>query len=177
MGWAKLNADGAFSAAEGTGGCGVVLRDHDGRFLAGASHFFHSSLDPERAELMACKYALLLARTKGLGKVILESDCLGAVTKIRSCGVDRSIHGPLVEEIKSMLKDFVAHSVRHVRSNSNKVVHELARYGCENKCNMYWGSDPPEFLVTVLAPECAVNGSQLYLKKKRTSNPYRKTPL
>jgi ribonuclease HI len=100
---------GAFSVKDGTGGCGVVLRDHNGGFLAGASHFFHSSPDPERAELMACKHALTLARTKGVGKVILETDCLGAVAKIRSCDIDRSVHGPLVEEIKSMLKVFADH--------------------------------------------------------------------
>jgi ribonuclease HI len=102
---------------------------------------------------MACKQALALARTKGLGKVVLETDCLGAVAKIRSCDVDRSIHEPLVEEIKLMLKDFADHSVRHVRRTGNKVAHELARYGCENKCCEVWGIDPPDFLITVL---CAV---------------------
>jgi hypothetical protein len=88
MGWAKLNADRAFSVKDGMGGCGVVLRDHNGGFLAGASHFFHSFPDPERAELMAYKHALALARTRGLGKVILETDCLGAVAKIRRNKVD-----------------------------------------------------------------------------------------
>jgi ribonuclease HI len=156
LGWTKMNVDGAFSATDGTGGCGVVLRDHNGSFVAGASHFFRSSPDPERTELMACRHALILARSLNLGKVSLESDCLGAVAKIRSCDIDRSMHGPLVEEIKSMLKNFAEHSVRHVRRSGNKVAHVLARYGCENKCNVVWGPNPPEFLVTVLAPECAV---------------------
>jgi hypothetical protein len=82
-GWTKLNADGAFSVKDGTGGCGVVMRNHDGVFLEGASHFFHLAADPERSELMACKQALAMARTKGLSKIVLETDCLGAVAKIR----------------------------------------------------------------------------------------------
>jgi ribonuclease HI len=155
-GWTKLNADGAFSVKDGTGGCGVVMRNHDGVVLEGASHFFHLAADPERSELMACKQALAMARTKGLSKIVLETDCLGAVAKIRSNDVDRSIHGPLVEEIKSMLKDFADHSIRHVRRTGNKVAHCLARFGCENKCSEVWEGVPPDFLVTVLAPECAV---------------------
>jgi ribonuclease HI len=154
-GWTKLNADGAL-AKDGSGGCGVVMRDHDGRFLTGASHFFHLISDPERAELLACKQALVLARAKGLSRVVLETDCLSAVAKIGGNDIDRSIHGPLVEEIKSMLEDFAGHSVRHVRRTGNKVAHILARFGCENKCCEVWELDPPDFLVPVLAPECAV---------------------
>ncbi|KAK1669337.1 hypothetical protein QYE76_057496 [Lolium multiflorum] len=84
MGWTKLNADGAFSVKDGSRECGVVMRDHDDMFLAGASHFFHLVSDPERADLLACKQALVMARTNGLMKVVLETDCLGVVAKIRS---------------------------------------------------------------------------------------------
>jgi hypothetical protein len=37
--WHKVKADGAFSTDRGHGGCGVVLRDHHGGFIQGASHF------------------------------------------------------------------------------------------------------------------------------------------
>jgi ribonuclease HI len=143
-------------AKDGSGGCGVVLRDHDGRFLAGASHFFHHVSDPERAELLACKQALVLAKAKGLSRVVVETDFLGVVANIGSNDMDRSIHGPLVEEIKSLLKDFADHSVRHVRRTGNKVAHSLARFGCENKCCEVWEIAPPNFLVPVLAPKCVV---------------------
>jgi hypothetical protein len=98
----------------------------------------------------------MLAKAKGLVRVVMETDCLGAVAKIGSNDIDRSIHGPLVEEIKSLLKDFADHSVRHVRRTGNKVAHYLARFGCENKCCEVWENAPPDFLVPVLAPECAV---------------------
>jgi hypothetical protein len=38
-GWVKVNADGAFRTADSSGGSGVVLRDHHGVFICGASHF------------------------------------------------------------------------------------------------------------------------------------------
>ena len=39
VGWTKVNSDGALRKETGSGGGGVVVRDHDGGFLAGASHF------------------------------------------------------------------------------------------------------------------------------------------
>jgi hypothetical protein len=92
----------------------VVLRDHHGGFLAGASHFFTSMNDPERAEFLACRQGLLLAKDNGIDRVCLESDCLGAVAKLKHRETNRSIHGPLVKEIKSLLKGFADHSIRHV---------------------------------------------------------------
>jgi hypothetical protein len=61
-GWTKVNTDGAWSKSTEKGGGGVVVRDHDGRFLGGASHFFPSLMDPEEAELQACKHAMELVR-------------------------------------------------------------------------------------------------------------------
>jgi hypothetical protein len=55
IGWIKVNTDGAWNKDSEKGGGGVVVRDHDGRFLAGACHFFPSLPDPEAAELQACK--------------------------------------------------------------------------------------------------------------------------
>jgi hypothetical protein len=61
-GWTKINMDGAMLKNSDKGGGGVVARDHDGRFLAGSCHFFPSLLDPEDAELRACKAGIELAR-------------------------------------------------------------------------------------------------------------------
>jgi hypothetical protein len=38
-GWMKVNTDGAMAKSEEAGGGGLVVRDHDGRFLAWACHF------------------------------------------------------------------------------------------------------------------------------------------
>jgi hypothetical protein len=56
-GWIKVNSDGAWNKASEKGSGGVVVRDHDGRFLAGACHFFPSLPDPKAAEIQACKRA------------------------------------------------------------------------------------------------------------------------
>jgi ribonuclease HI len=140
--WHKVNADGAFSMDQGHGGSGVVLRDHHGGFIQGASHFLTSVTDAERAELYACKEALKLAMENGSRKICLESDCLGAVSKLRGVAKDQSVHGPLVEDIKSLLRSFDDYSVRHVRRSGNGVAHLLAKYGCENKMSRVWANPP-----------------------------------
>jgi ribonuclease HI len=115
QGWTKANTDGAFLVLEGVGASGVILKDHRGRFVEGSCRFFTAIPDPKRIELLACKEALILAKGKDVQRVCLESDCLGVVAKLRSSDIDRSLHGPLVEEIKTLLCGFVDHSIRHVR--------------------------------------------------------------
>jgi ribonuclease HI len=149
-GWYKCNADGAFSQETRQGGGGVVLRDHQGAFRAGESLFFPHVSDPERAELLACHRAVQLAREKGIRKIQLETDCQGAVSKLTGGEMDRSAHGPLVEDIKKLLQDFEDALVKHVRRTCNEVAHKLAKMGCENKVDRAWSYVPPGFLVTLL---------------------------
>jgi hypothetical protein len=104
--WHKLNIDGAWMAEGNTGGGGVNVRDHNGRALACASYFFPSAMDPEAAELLACRRALMLAKDMNVDRVLLETDCMGAVNKLRDKGLDRSAQGPLVEEIKKLIEGF-----------------------------------------------------------------------
>jgi ribonuclease HI len=71
--------------------------------MAGSCHFLPHTTDPERAEIEACKRALLLAKEKGVSKICLEIDCLGVVSKLNGEGLDHSVYGPLVEEITSWI--------------------------------------------------------------------------
>jgi hypothetical protein len=98
-----------------------------------------------------------MAREMGLPKVILEMDCASAVIKVNEKEVDRSIHGPIVEEIKLMLQDFVEVQVKHVRRSCNEAAHKLAKVGCENNTCNRWMVSPPDFIVKTLASECAGN--------------------
>jgi ribonuclease HI len=151
--WYKVNADGAFVKESGEGGCGVVLRNHHGEFVSAACHFLPLATDPERAEILACKRALQLAKEMEVTKVCLETDYLSAVVKLRSSEKDRSAHGPLVEEIKELLWSFMDHSVSHVRRSCNGVAHVLAKESCTNKfCNV-WTKVPPMYVVNLLASE------------------------
>lgn len=121
----ELSADGAMAKCLGKGGGGVVARDHDGRFLAGASHCFPSLSDPEHAELHVCRRAMTLSKELRMDHVVQETDSLGVVSKLTNIQTDRSIHVPLVEEIKSMLRLMDDHSVKWARRSANGAAHIL----------------------------------------------------
>jgi len=141
--WIKINTDGAFRVADATGGGGVVIRNHQGSFIAGANQFFPCLLDAEHAELQACRMGLHLAKDLQLANVILETDNIGVAAKLSRDDMDRSVHGPLVEEIKSLLRSFGVVSICAVRRSANVAAHLLAKDSCDKKTCNVWGSVAP----------------------------------
>lgn len=109
-GWIKANSDGSVSKHREKGGGGAVLRDHEGAFRAAACHFFGASVNPEKVEIQACKRAIELARDIGAQKLHLESDSSCMMAMLNSPVKNLSAVGPLVEEIKEMLKSFLQYS-------------------------------------------------------------------
>jgi ribonuclease HI len=138
VGWTKINAYGAMRPSSEKGGGGVAIRDHDGRFLAGACHFFPSLQDPEDAELRACSRAMGLAKMLKLQQIVLETDNLAVASKLNMEAKDRSSHGPLAEEIKRELRGFDNHVVKWVRRTANGAAHILAKEGCGLEISKTW---------------------------------------
>jgi hypothetical protein len=87
--------------------------------------------------------------------VLLETDCAAVVSKLHCRERDRSLLGPLVEDVKLMLQDFAEAEVRHVRRVGNSVAHCLAKLGCVNKLCQTWVGVPPGSIVDCLASDSA----------------------
>jgi hypothetical protein len=68
---------------------------------------------------------------------------VSAVAKLNGMEMDRSIHGPLVEEIKAGLREFEDIRVTHVRRSCNVAAHRLAQLGCKNKNDALWEDCSP----------------------------------
>jgi hypothetical protein len=76
----------------------------------------------------------------GARKLELETDSVGAVAKLNNANLDRSIYGPLVEEIKILLQSFDEHVIKHVRREGNDAAHRIAKVSCVNKsCSNWFG--------------------------------------
>jgi ribonuclease HI len=133
-----------------TGGGGVVVRDHDGRFLAGSCHFFPSLSSPEEAELRACEKGMDLIKRLKLKNVVLELDCAAVVAKLNSVEVDRSSQGLLIEKLKRVLRDVNGHEIKWARRTANTVAHKLAQEGCGIVCNKSWFLFPPSCIKDAL---------------------------
>lgn len=152
-GWSKVNADGAMGKSSRDGGGGVVLRDHHGNFVAAACHFFPSVSGPELAELLACRRAAELAIEMGSLKVVLETDNKGIAQGLANDNLNRSVYGPLIEEIKGLLQSRHDFKVKWVRRSANVVAHRLAKEGCGNKLCKTWLHAPPECIMNSVLSE------------------------
>jgi hypothetical protein len=90
------------------------------------------------------------AKDAGATKLVVESDCLGLAKKLGTTELDRSVHGPLVEDIKVLLGGFEEVQVQHVRRRANGVANRLAKEGCMNNVCETWIGVPPMWIVTLL---------------------------
>jgi hypothetical protein len=77
------------------------------------------------------------------------------VAKLGSTDFDRSVHGQLIQEVKSLLWSFAEYQIRHVRRSCNSVAHILAKEGCDNNVCMVWVGSPPDLIVNLVASEHA----------------------
>jgi hypothetical protein len=101
--------------------------------------FFPSLQEPEDAELRACRQAMAIAKQLKLQRVVLETDSMAMVSKLTNEARDRSMHGPLVEEIKMKLAEFDDHVVKWAWRTANGATHILAKEGCGLEvCNVWF---------------------------------------
>jgi hypothetical protein len=109
--------------------------------------------NPELAEAIAFKQALLFVSGLPSGHVIIASDCLSLVQKLRSGYKDRSHIGIIVEDIKkATCVSSVVFSFIHVSRWCNEVAHVLARstHQLSQSC---WFHVAPEFLWSSLCKD------------------------
>jgi ribonuclease HI len=122
-----LNVDAALFASTERMGVGIVIRDHNGLFLAACSQVLDKVTVPELAEALAIRSAVTLAREEGLDKITLVSDCLSVIQRLKAPSRDRSTVGVVVEDIKIIAQTFSAVAFRHVNRQCNNSAHTLAR--------------------------------------------------
>ena len=79
--------------------------------LTGACHFFSNVPVPEHAEFLACRRGVQLATELGIKNMYIETNNYGVAQVLHFGDRDRSRFGPLIEEIKELLKGVDEHLV------------------------------------------------------------------
>jgi ribonuclease HI len=147
----KLNVDGSFSASEGNGGAGMVIRDHNRDIKLSACRHLVSCSSPLEAELAACREGIALLQEHCNEQCILEMDCPEAVRLIKADGTDRSENSVVVQEIKLLLQSRRNIVLVAIDREQNNVSHTLANIGRTLARNMTWiGSGPDVVLAARL---------------------------
>lgn len=151
--WVKANVDAAIFADSGKMGLGCVIRDHNGRFLAATSQGIERITEPELAEALAVHCALKFIFDQHWKKVIIASDCLNLVRKLRLKGMDRSHVGAIVQDIKKMAANLEELSFVYNNRYCNQAAHILARSANQTASSSVWSNEVPESIRTLLCNE------------------------
>uniref|UniRef100_A0A8I6Z480 RNase H type-1 domain-containing protein n=1 Tax=Hordeum vulgare subsp. vulgare TaxID=112509 RepID=A0A8I6Z480_HORVV len=142
VGRVMINVDAALFSHDRSMGAGVVMRDHSGSCITCYGTGVPNVILPELAEAIAIQRGLLFSLGEGFQKVILGSDCLTVIQRINSLSQDRSLCGPVIQDIKQLRGSFMSCSIFHVRREQNVAAHLLARSCNQLECHVWRGVSP-----------------------------------
>ena len=114
-----------------------MARNHLGECVFACNEQLHCFSEPELAEELAIRHALEVCRPEGFMTIVLASDRLSTVNKIKSSLQDRPRVAIVVSDIKSLASGFTQCSFLHARLGMNVVAQKLPR-SCEHVVNRFY---------------------------------------
>ena len=112
--WCKINSDGAFKVREGVAAANGLLRDNNGKWMAGfIANLGHCSVMV--AKIWGAWYALQLAWKRKVRKLILELDSLLVVQLIKNDPKSINVASSIIMEIRRTLSFAWEVLIQHVR--------------------------------------------------------------
>jgi ribonuclease HI len=147
-GWMMANVDAAILNDPPSIGMGVVIRDHCGKFISASCQKMDIAADPELAEALAVRHAVVYAKDMNLQHVIVASDCLNVVRKIKAPGMDRSLVGPIIRVIMNLVRG-TSFVFTHIPRGCNEAAHVIARLAHQN-AGFIWSYNAAESIRAIL---------------------------
>lgn len=134
---------------------GMVLRNHQGRYIAGKTMRFAGVVPVLEAELTGIWEAILWSQEVEGGPITVESDSLLGVNAVNQ-GHDNVLEiGDLVQQCQKLLRSNDNISISHIKKQANKVARSLARFPYELNCFNVIPSPPSCLLETLLSDALA----------------------
>ena len=105
MGWKKLNTDGSVLGSVGQAGCGGVVRDDYGNWLAGFTRHIGAT-DSFAAELWGLRDGLSLCHSLNITCLVVELDAQTVVDVLRNYSYDNRIISPIMDDCRQLVLCF-----------------------------------------------------------------------
>ena len=156
-GLVKINFDGAVFSELNQSDVGVVIRENNGAMLASCSEKLHQAYKPDEVEALVALKAVTLARDLGFRKAILEGDSLSLMKALKSKNDSLSPTGLLVDDVKWVASSFERLVYSHVKRNSNRVAHSLAKNALRILDLQVWMEDIPSHIISILDLDVTVS--------------------
>lgn len=148
----KVNVDVSIREGAESFGIGMVLRDHEGVFMAGKTLCLQAPSSVFEGEAIGVREALSWIADQHLEdrRVYVESDSQLTVRAIHNEDVNYLEVGVVVESCYQKLQQLEHVSLSFIRRNANRVAHELARYPCLAYCQVLFTSPPGNVVEAIM---------------------------
>lgn len=121
MGFWKPNADASYIGDSDDTCLGVVARDHRGSVALSFCRKIKPTASAEEAEAKAIKVCMEELAKLYHGRLIIESDCLSIIYRLKSGGVDKSQLHHIVQDIRDQIGHFHSVSWSTTKREGNKL--------------------------------------------------------
>ena len=137
----KINYDGALSIADNKSGIGIVVWDCHGEVIASLIQQLDQAYQPVEVEAMAASKAVEFGSELGLHRAIIEGDSEVVVKALTCKEFGLAPYAHLINDVSLFFGLYSQLSYSHVKRNSNKVAHSLAKLALTSKSCLVWMED------------------------------------
>ena len=151
-GWLMINVDAATFKNPPRMGVGLVVRDHRGDFIAACCQLIQRFDDTELAEAIAIRRAVSFSSEQNLQQVVVGSDCLSVIKKIKSKVHDRSHVAVIIQDVRNLISENPSVTFTYVSRWCNEAAHVIAKQADVFK-DVIWFNEPPEIIRNITCNE------------------------
>jgi ribonuclease HI len=153
-GFVKLNIDGSVLRNPGHASSGGLLRDSNGNWIQGFSHFLGIT-NSLVAELWGLRDGLTLARDLHISRLVVELDAKAVIDLLKPVPRTPFVTHPysaLIDDCRCLLHTFERVVIQHAHRESNFCMDLLAKEGNNllDSCAIVIYASPPSFVVSHL---------------------------
>ena len=148
LGWMKLNTDGSWLGGADRAGCGGIVRDDQGEWVAGFSRHIGST-NSFTAELWGLREGLLLCCNLNIESLVVEVDAQAVVDVLKNNDYVNNVVSPLLDDCRKLIASFRRIQFKHCYRQANRCADWLARMGAVQENVTMSFVSPPVDIVNV----------------------------
>ncbi|XP_059428715.1 uncharacterized protein LOC132162495 [Corylus avellana] len=138
-------------------GVGVLVRDHEGWVTAARSVTKSGFLEPTAAEAMAFFEGVWFCKDLGILSLIVEGDAQVVINAILARDPTCSKFSQLVDDTRSLLRDFPRWQISYVSRNANNGAHKLAKEATRLIMDCIWNYSIPDCISDLVSTELSAH--------------------
>ena len=146
LGWMKLNTDGSWLGGADRAGCGGIVRDDRGEWVAGFSRHIGST-NSFTAELWGLREGLFLCCNLNIESLVVEVDAQAVVDVLKNNDYVNNVVSPLLDDCRKLTASFRRIQFKHCYRQANRCADWLARRGAvQDNVTMSFVSPPVDIV-------------------------------